>query len=305
MDQVITFDKTFQERLKEYLDVLSNYDVLPVSQIQKVWSYYLELTLDPSGWQAVWKIPRLKCESLKIPFPTIVLVYVENIDPQTLSAFVKILAVQDDISLPEKHSVPLIQLWPTKEQDPTIALNLQMTANVIDILRFFYQNIFMPWDMEDDDTSDWLSKHLECRLRLYYDIKNGVIPRNTADHLKALISEAKRLQAQKEQIENDLGNEDVDLDNMDCSRMVENEKLKGLMKLHVRILQISAEVKLLENPLIRNVILGQQKEFMPAKQSEYPEIWLIIRMGRVDDYLEVLNSVKESYPKDVVKLSNR
>lgn len=162
MDQIFTFDKSLQTRLHEYEEVFSGLDTLPYSKIQREWAYYLELTLDPNGWQAVWKIPRLKCEELKIPFPTVVLAYVLNVDYTDLTALVRILAVQDDIHLPEKHNVPLAQLWPTKQQDKTIALNLNSTANALDMLRFFYIHILMPWD-EDDDSADWRGAHLVSR----------------------------------------------------------------------------------------------------------------------------------------------
>lgn len=158
MDQVIVFDKSLQERFQEYTDVLSDDSIVSVSTIQKKWAFFVELTVDPTGWQAIWKIPRLKCEDLKIPFPTIVLVHVKNVFCTELSALIKILAVQDDISLPDKHIVPLIQLWITKDQDSTVVLNLQSMANSLDMLRFFYTNVFMPWDHEEEDTTDWLSK---------------------------------------------------------------------------------------------------------------------------------------------------
>lgn len=162
----------------------------------------------------------------------------------------------------------------------------------------------MPWDYEDDDTCDWINKHLESRLRLYYDIKNGIIPRSTAEHIKALIAEARRLQAQREQIESELGDEDIQLDTVDSAKNLENEKLEKLMKMHVRILQISSEVKLLENPLVRNVMLKQQNELSPVRQSEKPEIWLVLREGKIEEYLEFLSSVKDHYANKHMKLSN-
>lgn len=160
MDQVITFDRSLQERLQDYLEIFSNEKHTSAAQIKRGFSFHLEFSVDPNGWQAVWKIPRLTCEQLHIAFPTIVLVYVDEIDFNELMAFVKIIAVQDDISLPEKHYVPLLQLWPTKSQDKTVVLNLVSTAKALDMYRFFYTNVFLPWDFDEDDNVDWLGTHL-------------------------------------------------------------------------------------------------------------------------------------------------
>lgn len=200
MDEIITFDKSFKQRIEEYKEVFS-VDFLPSSYIRKDWIFFLEMVVDVNGWQAVWKIPRLTCEQLDIPFPSVVLVLVLNVNFKNLNAFVRVLAVQDDITIHEKNLVPLMQLWPTKEQDKTVGLNIVSTANALDMFRFFYLHVYMPWDREEDDSVDWKSNHLESRLRLYYDLKNGSIPRQTAEHIHSLLTTARRLQNQREVLE--------------------------------------------------------------------------------------------------------
>lgn len=304
MDQIITFDKSYQERLQEYMDVLSGYEILTASQVKKEWGFHLELVLEPSGWQAVWKIPRMTCENLKILFPTIVLVYVENIDFRDLTAFIKILAVQDDnIHLPESHVVPLIQLWPTKYQDDTVRLDLQGTANGIDKLRFFYNHLWMPWDADDDSNVDWLSIHLEVRLHLYYDIKMGVIPRHTAEHLRSLLNEAKVLQMKRESLEEELSDQDesdVDLNFSPDEKDVLNESEQTLMNLEIRMSQIKSEVEILQNPVLRAVLIRQQKKEDSDEgmdEMQMPQKWLVFKTGfSVDEYITFLNEVKEVYP---------
>ena len=192
MEEVIKFDKSLQERLQEYTHVFSANETLSVSKIKEKWSYFVELSMDTCGWQAIWKIPRLLCETFNVPFPTITLVYVDNLNQDLLSASIKILAVQDEnISLPEYHEVPLIQLWPTKVQDASVVLNIRSTANTLDMLRFFYTNLLMPWDYEEDDDVDWFKKHLESRLRLFYDSINGVIPTTFAKNIKLMFAESR------------------------------------------------------------------------------------------------------------------
>lgn len=105
------------------------------------------------------------------------------------------MAVQDgDVHLDDTHVIPLVQLWPTKQQDNTVPLNLNSTAEAIDMLRFFYNHVFMPWDCDEDDMGDWAKKHLESRLHLFYDMKNGLISKNTAERVRGLMTEVRRLQ---------------------------------------------------------------------------------------------------------------
>lgn len=214
MDDIITFDKSLKQRLEEYNEVFSD-DFLPSSYIRKDWIFFLEMVVDVNGWQGLWKIPRLTCEQLDIPFPSVVLVLVLKVDINKLNALVRVLAVQDDIIIPEKNFVSLMQLWPTKEQDKSIALNIFSTANALDMFRFFYLHVYMPWDRDEDDNIDWKRNHLESRLRLHYDMKNGNIPRQTAEHIHSLLTTARRLQSQRDVLEVQLKeNEDIENGNV-------------------------------------------------------------------------------------------
>lgn len=73
---IITFEKSFQQRLSEYMDILGARGHLPSSGIRNEWYYYIESLLEPAGWQAIWKISRRKCEEFEIQFPTLVVVMV-------------------------------------------------------------------------------------------------------------------------------------------------------------------------------------------------------------------------------------
>lgn len=300
MDEVITFDKSFQQRFQEFMDVLSGYEVLSANQVKKEWGFYLELVIDPNGWQAVWKIPRNVCEKLKILYPTVVLVYIESVNIPDLTAFVKVLAVQDDIHLPESHIVPLMQLWPTKHQDDTlVGLNLHATANAIDMLHFFYNYLWMPWDVDDEENADWISKHLEIRLRLHYDIKMGLVPRNIAERYRSLVAEAKSLQTKRERLEEELSDEDdIDYDFSPNQKIEMNESVQTLTNLQIRMSHIKIEVEILENPVLRAVMLRQIKETADADDDNdnTPQYWLIFKTNSsVDDHIEYLRQVKESF----------
>lgn len=209
MDEIISFDKSLKQRLEEYIEIFYD-DFVPSSHIQKSWIFFLEMVVDVNGWQSLWKIPRLTCEKLDIPFPSVVLVLVLNVDFTSLNALVRVLAIQDDITIPEKNIVSLKQLWPTKKQDKSIGLNINATANALDMYRFFYLHLYMPWDRDEDDNVNWKSNHLESRLRLYYDMKNGTLPRQTAEHIHSLLSSVRRLQSQRELLEEQLKVDDIE-----------------------------------------------------------------------------------------------
>ncbi|XP_050502908.1 protein nessun dorma [Diabrotica virgifera virgifera] len=299
MDKIITFDKSFQQRYTEFNEVLSNYTLLPSLHLKKQWGFFIELTVDKIGWQAVWKIPRLKCEALGIPFPSVVLVIVLTINTKELKALVRILAVQDDIYIPEKHWVPLIQLWPTEEQDKSIALGLMQTANSLDMLRFFYLYVYMPWDRDEDVNIDWKETHLESRLRFYYDLKNGTIPRAVAEHIHCLLTEARRMQNKREFIENQLTQQEESEEfNKDTSA---EKRTRALMEIHVHLLEIRTEIEIAENPLLREIIIERYSQLDQISKNTDPQIWLIFDQGTADEHIDFLTEVKSLYPKDNLK----
>lgn len=216
MSDIITFDKSFKQRLEEFDEVFT-------TDIRKDWEFYLEMCVDVNGWQAIWKVPRLTCEKLHIPFPSVVLVLILHVKFKELTALVRVLAIQDEIIIPEKNIVPISQLWPTKEQDKSVALNIMNTANALDMFRFFHLHLYMPWDRDEDDNIDWKANHLESRLRLYYDMRNGSIPRQIAEHVHSLLTTARRLQSERELLEDEL----KDLEDLDSG----NKKIKTIPKI--------------------------------------------------------------------------
>lgn len=300
MNQAIILDKTFQERLQEYTVILSNCEV---SNLKRTWSFYIELSVDPSGWQAIWKIPRTTCEQLNIPYPTVVLVYVENVEYSEHTAIVRILAVQDDdIHLPKEYCVPLVQLWPTKEQDKSVGMNLTSTANAVDALRFFYMNLYMPWDDDDNDGVVWFNNHLETRLRLFYDMKNGVIPRITAERLRSLVTEVRRLETRHQEMIVDLDDySDVDSNDFNIK---DDEKLQKFMEVQVGIKEIQNEFEFLENPLSRVVYIKKQEEAAQLKKNQAFKHWIVLDESCIDDSIDFFQRLRNDVPKEILKTAS-
>lgn len=270
MDEIIRIEKTYEQRLQEYTKIFTGDGPFSLLRIQKSFSAHLELLIEPSGWQAVWKVPKATCYDYKISFPTVLLVHVENVDWKRLTAKVKVLAVLDDIHLPETHAVPLIQLWPLKDQNKRYSL---VTANALDVVRFFYTNLYMPWD---DDETDWVKQHLENRLQIFYDLKNGIFPRKMAKHIRCLLTTAKNLHEEMEYVVCD----------------------EELIELQVSLVEIQKKMELLENPLARKVLIKRAKQ--PFEDVIGIKDWLVYKEGSLDDYLKFLSMSKKDNTDDMM-----
>lgn len=292
---IFTFhDKTLAVRLDEYKNILSKEGkIVPASHIRAEWVCDVELVIEPVGWQALWKISPMTCETFNIHYPTVVLVEVIGIDIPALNAMVKIIAVQDDIHLPEKHDVPLIELYPTVSQKNT-KLDIVGTAHCIDRLRFFYNYLWMPWDEEEDDNSDWVEQHLEQRIRLFYDMNNGAINKETCDIIKSLIREGREIQNKIAQMEMKLPD---DLQYGDkVPESIEAETCE-LVHYHFRLQQIKTEMDLLENPSLRGLIkkrqLHKKKQNVKDRKKTYYFVW---QGGTKEEFLEYNNKIQKLLP---------
>ncbi|KAK0095817.1 hypothetical protein PV326_007291 [Microctonus aethiopoides] len=314
--EVYTFDKSLQERLVEFTEILSSRGtIVPASQIKSEWSYHVELVIEPVGWQALWKIPRLTCQDFEIHYPTIVVIEVEHVDFTEQSALVKIIAVQDEIHLPDKYDVPLVELYPTKNQNNNV-LDIIGTANCIDQLRFFFNHLWMPWDFDDDDNSDWVTLHLETRLRLFFDIKRNVVNKETTDIIRTLMRESKEIYSKISRLEVDISDDDNDdndnddddgIDDVEDTKcLVDENKACQLMKLHFRMQQIKTEMDVLENPTMREMLQRNPQMNLSSVQLKRREsrgrkleAYFVWQGASLNDTIECLNKVKQVLPQDI------
>lgn len=275
MDGIIRIEKTFEQRLQEYRDIFTGGDVFSLKRIRNEFSIYLEMQVDPQGWEAIWKVPKITCRFFKIDFPTILLVFVENIDWKKLAARIKVVAVLDDIHLPEFHLVPLIQLWPLQKRSDRNYVNI---CNALDVVRFFYINLYMPWD-DENDTDDWVERHLESRLQIFYNLKTGVFPRNMAKHVRYLLTTAKNLQE--------------DMQSVVCE--------EDLIDLQVSLLEIQKEIELLENHLARKVLIERAK--YPIGTITNIKQWLICDEGTLDDFCGFINESRNKFIENKIVIA--
>ncbi|XP_018321705.1 protein nessun dorma [Agrilus planipennis] len=298
MEETIKFDKTFDERLAEYEKFFPK-DIQSVSRIQKHWSSCLDLIVNEiNGWHAIWKVPRNICKQHKMQYPSIVLVYVESVDCQQFIAKIEVIAIKSkNADLPDSYVVKLIDLWPTKEQEDVNNIHaIYSFADTLDMFRFFYNRILMPWDYDDDDPK-WLSNHLESRLSLYYDIRNGLVSRQSAEELNSLITEARDLQSKLEETHTKLEKDDCSV-----SDYGDGETVPNVVYLQVRLLEIKHKVEFLENPLIREFLEQEESERYNKKSNKTePENWLIFPEGTPTEHINFLMSVEEKFGSKTVK----
>ena len=298
--EIFTFDKSLQERQQEFTEILSSRgDVVPSSRIKTEWSFHVELVIEPVGWRALWKIPRLTCQDFEIHYPTIVIVEVEHVDFAELSALVRIVAVQDEIHLPEKYDVPLIELYPTKEQVNTV-LDIGGTANCIDQIRFFFNYLWMPWDTDDDENCDWVTQHLETRVRLFFDMKRDVVNKETCDVIRTLVREGREIQAKIGRLEADIEDEE------DEENMLDEDKACQLMKLHFRMQQIKTEMEVMENPAMRDMLVrnggvaaGNVEMKRRESRARKREGFFVWHGGSIESIAACLRKAREILDKDI------
>uniref|UniRef100_A0A182JM71 Beta_helix domain-containing protein n=1 Tax=Anopheles atroparvus TaxID=41427 RepID=A0A182JM71_ANOAO len=293
---VYEFKKTYLTRLLETSNVLNGGGAnIPASAIRSEWTNFMEVAVEPTGWQALWKASRPVCEQLSVKFPLVVLGTVDQVLFDELKATFLIEAIlDDDVHLPEeKITVDLEELWPLREQNNP-ALNVNITADCIDKLRFFYQHLWMPWDTDTEDGHSWVAKHLETRIRFSYDLKNKTMSRQLSSHALALLAEARYIQRKRELLEleiseNDQDDEEDDVDNE--TSLLEDNRAGELLQLNLRLNTIKNEISILENPVMRSVF--EKLRFGNEKGKESTRMaYIVTRAGTIDEQLQYLANAK-------------
>lgn len=297
---VFEFEKSLLTRIQETSMVLgARAGPIAASAVQTEWANYVEIAIEPIGWQALWRIPRVLCEDLAIPFPTVIMGTVEQVLFDELKAIFMVEAVQDDdVHLPERQTVSLEELWPLKDQEND-ALNVDRTADCVDRLRFFYQHIWMPWDNDTDDDIDWAGKHLESRVKFYYDLKNKAMSKRLSSHVLALLAEANYIQKKRELLEMEIEEqEDEDPESADLTL---NSKATEMMKLHLRLNTIKNEIDILENPEMREVYekvrFSDDNASFETGSELTAESFIVTHVGTLDQQMQYLDEAKKYIEK--------
>ncbi|CAH0696638.1 unnamed protein product [Spodoptera exigua] len=276
MPSVYTFSRSDNEILQELLKVFSS----GRGTTREQWSMQAELLVEPVGWDALWKLSKDFCKKFEVRFPCIAYVTVTSVDFENLSACVDVLSVQHEtVSLPENIvDVPLIELWPTIKQREQ-CINVAATAEFIDLLRFYYNDIWMPWD----DSEVLLSNTIEERMQLWSDMHNGTIPNFVARSITLLRNSAIDAHEKLKQMDSSLCEGDVASDDDSllppnyislCAEM--NARLDGLM----------SKWTLYENSLIREQYLARERSKWQRNKSK-KNVVAVWQGGSIFEFSEI------------------
>ena len=165
------------ENCAELLEaVLSSSGCLHAGDVREAWSSYLELVVEPAGWRALLRpsqdtLALLGLQQTGEQRPAM-LVNVLDVMCDSLEAEVELVRdSQDGEVVGGLLTVPIDELYAVKQQEiPT--LDLTSTVTAIELIRFFYENIWMPWD-EDSEVEDWPGQHLHNRVHLHFSLMTG------------------------------------------------------------------------------------------------------------------------------------
>lgn len=313
MMSVYNFNRSDSEILQELVRVFSS----GRGTAREQWSAQAELIVEPVGWDALWKLSKQFCKRFEVRFPCIAYVTVSSVDFEVLSACVEVLSVQHEaVSLPETvEDVPLIELWPTTQQREQ-CINDATTAEFIDLLRFYYTNIWMPWDDQDDKIV--LPNTIEDRMQLWMDLHNGTIPNCVARTITLLRSSAVNAYEKLKELDSSIC--DGGLTDEDDS-LLPPSYISLCAEMSARLDGLMSKWTLYENPLIREQYLAKarakwqkhkaQKNVVALWQggpiSEFEDISKFLR-SRVskEQTLSVLVSAEEGLtlePEDMVVCS--
>lgn len=287
---VYTFEKSFLQRLDEIKLILEEGG--SSSKTRDQWKEFLEVSIEPAGYTAIWKISKGDCESLNIKYPCEVFGNVTETDFDGFAVCFEVESVQDDnVHLPETCRVPLEDLYPTVEQENS-ALNVDLTADCLDRYRFFFNYIFFPWD--DTDT-DFVGNLLLPRMKLFFDLKNKQLSKGLSSHIRAMIAEAKYIETKRENLETSFGelNEDVDISHGECK-----DKARKLLELHFRMNKIKHEIDVLVNPEMREIFEELKFPHHQLGKKQDRKVFVVTKDGTLSEQVQLINELKNVVPDD-------
>lgn len=193
--------------------------------------------------------------------------------------------------MPEVCQVPIEDLYPTIAQENCV-LNADLTADYLDRYRFFCNFIIMPWEQNNDDDSEnsFQYKSLIPRMKLFYDLKNKIIPKGLSSYIRNMLAEAKHIQARRENLESSIEEQQSD-DDLDISKGEPKETARQLLELHLRINKIKQEMEVLVNPELR--VIYEEMLFKHLKSDAERKIFAITSISTIDEQLQSIEKLKQ------------
>jgi len=276
--------------------LLANDNPLRANEVRRAWSCYLELVVEPAGWMAILIPSADTARMLKVDAGRrgAMVVEVLNINCDVLEAEVEILRSSDDrvISDGFKSEVPIDELYPLKNQEFD-TLNMNATVVALDLIRFFYKHIWMPWD-EDSDIPDWPGQHLANRINLHFSLATGKGNEATAIRLDELACKAEMNRTALQELEEAVGL--ADEDSLDVDPELSYQVVGKLYQLHQEQDSIRREAELLENPMLRIAVTANKVAARKEGRSNLePGMLIVWGGGAVSEFNKLTESIGDEF----------
>ncbi|OTF82822.1 hypothetical protein BLA29_000885 [Euroglyphus maynei] len=244
---------------KIYEEILQD---ISIDSVFDAFSNYIIENIEPVGWKAIW-IP----SSNKFRHNTRFLVEVTNVF-ESMEASVLImkrvsskinnndhdddLSKNDEIVELGETKVPLIELFVISGDDEDKFF--YKTAYIIEVYRFFYLNLWRPWDDVDDQYHDeiFLTHRFIPRLNFAFDIKNNVIDRKIISRYESIISEAQSIKESMDKLKLISEKEQQEEIHQDDDYLNEIDSME-YWRLTLKLEKYQRAMRFIENPELRNL----------------------------------------------------
>jgi hypothetical protein len=240
-----------------YKNILSN---VSVGEVYESFCEYVTSSIEPVGWHALWRTSRdlsieydFEVEVMDVSHNRLeaVAVVLNLISPSEYELTAEQFDEKEKLLKESKIvNIPLIQLYVISENDTEE--QYYRTALIIEQIRFFYQNLWRPWDelLTDGQRNEiFVETKLQPRLELAFDMKDKIIPQSTVNKINHLLSEAWAIKSKIESIDQTIDMEDKS----DVEDYINETDLLKTLRLKLKIDDIEREMKLLEDKHMRMI----------------------------------------------------
>jgi len=263
--------------------------------VRLAWSAYLELVVEPAGWRAVLVPSPDTAELLNTEADRRGSLVVEVVDVtcDSLEAEVEIITGAPELE-GKLATVPVDELYPLNDQEIP-SLNMTPTVVALDLIRFFYKNLWMPWD-EDSDCCDWVSEHLENRLSLHFSLVSGSGDQATAIKLDQLVARAELNRTALTELEDMASVAEESQGELSMSYQM----LGRMYELHQDQDSIRREAEMLENPTLRLAVEAKTTSSRKKSRKDVTAgVLLVWAGGSLSSLSSLLNTLEAEFGASV------
>lgn len=206
--------------------------------------------------------------------------------------------INDFMNSSSVRNIPLKDLYVISPNDNEE--RFFQTALLIEQVRFFYRNIWRPWDDLSDSASSeiYINNRLDVRLGFYFDIRNNLVTESIKSQASFLLGMAKDIRKKLDKFSSQAAN----------SEYFDETEISEAVAYKIDLENIQRHFELLENPTTRSFALRSKSSSLLTSTDEQnttlvsaPQVHLVVpaencTIGIVGD---VLSKLQKSIGKDV------